>query len=151
MTEKLPRGVRRRGNSLCVYLTHPPDETHSNGYFSVRSLGNVTPKFAQDQRIIFQREIIANKYNPPAVRVEQVLFSVIATKATEHSKRHKRSWDGDAQRAKVFTAWWGTRAAASLTVEEIEKKLTENLAPDGLSWSKTTFNSLLKNPFLLQL
>jgi len=132
--EKLERGVRRRGNALVIYLTHP------DGRIERRSLGNVTPTFAKKQRIVFQRQIAEGRYLKPVPRTELVLFKTIADKAVEHSQRHKRCWDADKQRAGVFTAWWGSRPAESVTADEIEKKLTENLAPNGFCWSKTTFN-----------
>lgn len=132
--DRLPRGVRRRGNSLVVYLTHP------DGHIERRSLGIVTPKFASDQRTIFQREINEGKYLKPVPRTEQVLFKAIADKAVAHSQQYKRCWDADKQRAEVFATWWGTRPADSIIAEEIAAKLTENLVPNGFGWSKTTFN-----------
>ena len=89
--------MRRRGRSLVIYLTHP------DGRIERRSLGNVTPKFASNQRTIFERQITENKYLKPVPRVEQVLFETIADKAVEHSRRYKRTWDSDKQRARVFT------------------------------------------------
>lgn len=132
--ERLPRGVRRRGNSLVIYLTHP------DGHIERRSLGIVAPKFASDQRTIFQREINEGRYHKRVPRTEQVLFKAIADEAVAHSQQYKRCWDADKQRARVFTTWWGTRPADSITAEEIAAKLTENLAPNGSCWSKTTFN-----------
>jgi integrase len=132
--EKLERGIRRRGKSLVIYLTHP------DGHIERRSLGNVTPAFAKNQRIIFQREIAEGKYLKPVPRTEQILFKTIADKAVEHSRRYKRTWDSDEQRSRVFIDWWGHRPADSLTADEIGAKLTENLAPNGSCWSKTTFN-----------
>jgi integrase len=131
--EKLPRGIRRRGRSLYAYLTH-------DGKPELRSLGTVSVKFAEKQRTIWEREIAEGKYINPVPRTDQILFRTIADKAVEHSKRHKRSWGDDQQRTGVFKGWWGDRPANSLTPEEIDAKLTENLAPNGACWTKTTWN-----------
>ncbi len=132
--ERLPRGIRRRGNALYVYLTHP------DGRAERRSLGNISVKTAVLQRAEMQKQILEAKYIKPVPRTELLLFKTIADKAIEHSKRHKRCWDADEQRGKVFIAWWGSRPADSITPEEIETKLTENLAPNGCCWTKTTVN-----------
>src|SRR6267154_2382063 len=49
--EKLPRGIRRRGRSLEVYLTFP------DGHAERRSLSNLSVKMAVQQREIWRREI----------------------------------------------------------------------------------------------
>jgi integrase len=133
-TERLPRGVRRRGNSLVIFLTHP------DGHAERRSLGNVTPKFAEQQRQIFQREITEAKYVKPVARVARILFSTIADAALEHAKNYKRFWDSDTSRIKLLTAWWGDRFADEVTTQEIDSKLLENMAPRGLCWRESTSN-----------
>ena len=90
--EKLPRGIRRRGNSMIVYLTH------ADGHVERRSLGMVTVKFAEAQRTIFQREIAEGKYVKPVARVERILFSEIADKALRYAENYKRFWDSDTSR-----------------------------------------------------
>ena len=134
--EKLPRGIRRRGNSLIIYLTHP------DGHVERRSLGMVTVKFAKAQRVIFQREIAEGKYLKPVPRVERVLFSEIADKALKHAENYKRFWDSDTSRVKRPKEWWGDRFADEITTEAINDKFLENMAPAprGLGWCETTSN-----------
>jgi integrase len=131
---ELPRGIRRRGKAIVVYLTHP------DGRAERRSLGNVTVKLAEKLRAKFQLEITEGKYVKPAPRADLVSFKSIADAMVAHSKLHKRAWDGDEQRAKVFVEWWGAMPAAELTPVMIAEKLNANLAPNGLKWSKATFN-----------
>lgn len=132
--EVLPRGVRRRGRSLVIYLTHP------NGDIERRSLGKVTPKFAEQQRMIFEREIAEGRYLKPVPRTDQVLFSTICDQAIEHYKNYARCWDAVSQRSKVLKEWWGSRPADSITTQEINDKLLQNTGTRGLSWSPTTSN-----------
>jgi integrase len=132
--EELPRGIRRRGRSLLIYLTHP------DGHVELRSLGMVSVKFAESQRTIFQREIAEGRYLKPAPRVERVLFSEIADKALKHAENYKRFWDSDTSRVNRLKGWWGDRFADSITTEEIEEKFLGNMAPRGLAWCETTSN-----------
>jgi integrase len=131
---QLPRGLRKRGRSFVAFLTHP------DGRKERRTIGNVSLSTAIAQRQIWLREIAEGRYIKPVPRTDQTTFKSIAEKAVEHSKRHKRCWDGDEQRAKIFIGWWGGRPADSLTPDEIDRKFTENLDPEGFGWSKTTVN-----------
>lgn len=134
---KLPRGIRRRGNSLVVYLTFP------DGHAERRSLGNVSVGMAQEQRRVWQREIKEASYIKKVPRpepVEPISFSQIGDKEVERSKNYKSEWATDDSRVKLLKEWWGRRPADSLSSEEIEAKLLKNMAPppEGLSWSEST-------------
>lgn len=132
--EKLPRGIRRRGGSLVVYLSFP------DGHAERRSVGNLSVKMAKQQREIWQREITEGRYIQKVPRVERVPFSVIATKAVEYAENYKRSWDTDAGRVKRMKEWWGNRPADSITTQEIDQKLLENVSPRASCWTETTSN-----------
>lgn len=131
---ELPRGIRRRGSGYVAYLTHADGSTER------RSIGNVTLKMAEQQRQIWMREIAEGRYIKKVPRVERVLFSAIADKALEYGKTYKRSWDTDASRIKRMKDWWGRRFADSITTQEINQKLFENVSPRGLCWMETTSN-----------
>src|SRR5579871_6403880 len=98
--QKLPRGIRRRGHSLVAYLTH------SDGKFELRTLGNVTVKFAQRQREIWQREIEENRYIKPKPRTDMILLSDICDKAVDYFKNYTRTWDRAEAHVRRFKAWW---------------------------------------------
>jgi integrase len=133
--EKLPRGIRRRGKSLCAYLTH------LDGSFEIRTVkGLVTPKFAAQQREIWQREITEGRYLKPKPRTDLVLFSDICDKGLQYFKDYTRAWDATEGRIARFKEWWPSRAADSITTAEIDAVLLSNLAPRGLKWTKTTSN-----------
>lgn len=93
-----------------------------------------------DDGALLMREIAEGRYIKRVPRVERVLFSVIADKALEYGKNYKRSWDTDAGRIKRMKEWWGHRLAESITTQEINEKLFENVAPRGLCWTETTSN-----------
>lgn len=131
--EKLPRGVRRRGNSLIVYLT-------IDGKPELRSMGMVSPKTADTQRKIWQREIAEGRYVKPLPTIQRILFSTIADRALDHARNYSRFWDSTASRIKRMTEWWGTLAAASITTAMIDTQLLSNIAPRGLCWCETTSN-----------
>ena len=133
-TEKLPRGIRRRGSSLYAYLTLP------DGRFQLRAIGNVTVKMAEQQRQIWQREITENKYIKPKPRTDLVLFADICDKAVQHFKDYTRAWDAVQGRVARFKEWWPGRTAESITTAEIDAALLANIAPRGLKWTKTTSN-----------
>jgi len=139
-TEKLPRGIRQRGNSLVAYLTK------TDGSFVLRTIGNVSLKCAKRQREVWQREIEENKYIKPKPRTDIVLFSDICDRAVEHDKVYTRSWDAMEGRVKVFKEWWPNRTAESILSDEVEAKLRENV--DAGTGCRTTRNeyrvSLLK-------
>jgi len=132
--EKLPRGIRRRGSSLVIYLTHP------DGHAERRSLGNVSLKTAIREREVEQRKIEEGRYVKPVPRVNRVLFSGIVDAALEHAKNYKRCWNADSVRGKVLKTWWGVRPADSITTQEIDAKLLENVGPRGSKWTETTSN-----------
>src|ERR1700723_1489372 len=137
-TEKLPRGIRRRGDSLVVHFTR-------DGRKEARSLGRVTVKFAQGQREIFLREIAEGRYgNPvklePVVKAEPVSLADICDRAVEYYKAYTRCWDAVEGRVARLKEWWKGRTAESITTAEINEQLLANLAPHGLKWSKTTAN-----------
>jgi integrase len=130
----LPKGIQKRGNSLYAYLTH------ANGKIERRSLGNISPKLAEQQRQIWAREIAEGRYVKRVVRARVVLFSEIADAALESAKRYKRSWDTDESRIKRMKEWWGIRPADSITTTEIDKQFWDNISPRGAKWSETTSN-----------
>jgi integrase len=132
--QKLARGVRRRGNSLVVYLTHP------DGHAERRSMGMVSAKTAEAQRKIWQREIAEGRYVKPVPAVERVLFSTVADAALEHAKNYSRFWDSTSSRIGRMKEWWGTLPADSITTQDINDKLLANMAPRGLCWCETTSN-----------
>jgi integrase len=131
--KKLPRGIRRRGNSLIVYLT-------IDGKPELRSMGMVSPKTADTQRKIWQREIAEGRYVKPLPTIERILFSTVADHALDHAKNYSRFWDSTASRIKRMTEWWGTLAADSITTAMIDTQLLSNMAPRGLCWCETTSN-----------
>jgi integrase len=133
-TEKLPRGIRRRGKKLYAYLTFP------DGTFQLRVIGNVTVDFAETQRRIWEREIDESRYVKPKPRTDLVSFADICDRAVEHYKNYTRAWDGIEGRVAVFKQWWPGRMAESITTEEIDAQLLANVAPRGLKWTKCTSN-----------
>lgn len=132
--EALPRGIRRRGRSLYAYLTHP------DGHPELRAIGNVTIKFAEQQRNLWQREITEEKYLKRKPRTDLVSFSDICDRAIEYYKGYTRCWDAAEGRVKLFKAWWGDRKAEDITTQEIDAMLLANVEPRGLKWSLTTSN-----------
>ncbi len=133
-TERLPRGIRRRGGSLIVYLTL------ADGREQKRSVGCVTLKTAVRQREIWQREIEESKYIKPKPRTDLVSFSDICDSASEYYKNYTRAWDAAEGRIARFKEWWPGRAAESITTPEIDAQLLANVAPRGLKWTKCTSN-----------
>ena len=132
--EVLPRGIRRRGNSLVVFLTHP------NGTKERRSIGNVSLGMAKEQRAIWQRELKEGRYLKPKPRTDMVMFSDICDKAVQYRKNYTRSWDAIESHVARFKEWWTNRTAESINTKEIDAKLLANVAPNGLKWSQTTSN-----------
>jgi integrase len=132
-TEKLPRGIRRRGDSLVVHFTR-------DGRKESRSLGRVSVKFAQQQRAILLREIAENRYVKPKPRTDLVLFSDICDKAVKYFKNYTRAWDAIESRVARFKQWWPKRTAESITATEIDEMLLANVAPRGLRWTQCTSN-----------
>jgi integrase len=132
--EVLPRGIRRRGNSLVIFLTHP------DGHAERRSLGMVSVRTAIGQRQIEQRKIDEGRYVKPVPRVERVLFATIADCALEHAKNYSRFWDSTSSRIKRMKVWWGALPADSITTAMIDAQLLANTAPRGLCWCETTSN-----------
>jgi integrase len=133
-TEKLPRGIRRRGSMLYVYLTLP------DGRFHLRSVGHLTVKEAVRQREIWQREIAEAKYVKPKPRTDLVLFADICDQAIDYYKNFAKCWDAAEGRVARFKEWWPARAAESITTAEIDAQLLANTGTRGLQWSKTTAN-----------
>jgi integrase len=133
-TEKLPRGIRRRGRSLVVYLTL------ADGREQKRSVGCVTLKTAVRQREIWQREIEESRYVKPVPRTDRVLFSEICDSAAEYYKNYTRAWDAAEGRIARFKEWWPSRTAESITTAEIDAQLLANVAPRGLQWTRCTSN-----------
>jgi integrase len=131
--EELPRGIYRRGHSLVCYLT-------IDGKPKPRTIGRVTVKFAEQQRQIWQREILENRYVKPKPRTDLVLVSDICDRGVEYFKNYTRSWDRAECHAARFKEWWPNRTAESITTSEINAKLRENVAPNGLKWSERTSN-----------
>jgi len=133
--EKLPRGIRRRGKSLAAYLTH------LDGSFELRTVkGLVTPKFALQQREIWQREITEGRYLKPKPRTDLVLFSDICDAGLQYFKDYTRCSDAAEGRITVYKEWWGGRTAESITAADIDAQLLANVAPRGKKWSQTTSN-----------
>jgi len=134
--EKLPRGIRRRPNSpsLYAFLTHP------DGTREFRSIGTVTPKFAANQRAIWQREIMEGRYVKKVPRVEKVLFGTIADNFLTHAQNYHRFWDSTASRVSRLKGWWKGRTADSITTAEVDAQFLANVAPRGLKWNETTSN-----------
>jgi integrase len=133
-TEQLPRGLRRRGNSLVAYLTK------TDGSFELRTIGNVSLKCAKRQLEVWQREIEESRYVKPKPRTDLVLFSDICDKAIEHFKNYTRAWDAIESRVKRFKEWWPNRTAESIGTSEINAQLLANVALRGLKWTETTSN-----------
>jgi integrase len=102
----------------------------------------VTPKFALEQRNVWMREIREGKYVKKVPRTDQVLLETIADRYLEHAKNYHRFWDSTASRIALMKSkeWWKGRTAASITSDEIDAKLLENKAPNGLKWNETTCN-----------
>jgi integrase len=132
--EKLPRGIRRRGGSLIVYLTL------ADGREQKRSVGCVTLKTAVRQREIWQRDIEESKYIKPKPRTDLVSFSDICESAVEYYKNYTRGWDAAEGRIARFKEWWPGRTAESITTQEVDALLLANVVPRGLKWTKCTSN-----------
>jgi integrase len=67
---KLPRGIRRRGNALVVSFAGP------DGRIERRSLGPVSLQFAEEQRKIFQRQVREGVYVGCKPRVKETVYTV---------------------------------------------------------------------------
>lgn len=132
--ERLPRGIRRRGSSLYVYLTH------DDGKPELRSIGNVSVECAKQQRAIWQREIAESKYVKPKPRTDLALFADICDRALDYYKNYTRGWDAAEGRIARFKEWWKGRTAESITTQEIDEVFLANVAPRGLKWTKCTSN-----------
>jgi integrase len=65
-SEKLPRGIRRRGDALVVSFAL------ADGSIERRSVGTVSVSYAIEQRAIFQRQVRENCYEPKRPRVKEV-------------------------------------------------------------------------------
>jgi hypothetical protein len=65
-----------------------------------------------------------------SLRQRTVTFGEIADDALEYSRQHKRSYKDDQSRMKRLKEWFGNRAAESLTVGEIEKRLSDTAAEE---------------------
>ena len=131
---RLPRGIRKRGNSYVAYLTH------SDGRAERRTIGNVTLKVAEQQRQIWMREITEGRYLKKLPRARAALFREIADLVLEKAKLFKRSWDADAGRIAKMKQWWGYLPINSITTEQIDEQLLANVTPRGACWSEATSN-----------
>jgi integrase len=67
-----------------------------------------------------------------------VLFRELLNDALEDARAHCNSWRTHESRAKFVLAWFGERAAESITPQELDRRLTE--AAQNRSWKPSTVN-----------
>lgn len=119
--EKLPRGIRRRGDSLVVSFAL------ANGTIERRSLGMASVGYAVEQLGIFKRQVREGIYESRKPRVQEAkaitcvdLWTAYLADATNREKRVDR----------LKTAWthlvlpFGEKAAAEITTRHIVEYAT---------------------------
>jgi site-specific recombinase XerD len=74
----------------------------------------------------------------PKLRRPTAMFAEIAETCLDYSRTHKRSYRDDAYRMKRLLDWFGSRAAESITSQEIEQALTD--AAESNEWLPGTSN-----------
>ncbi len=97
-------------------------------------------------------EILQGKKLPESLRQRAVLFSELAADTLEFSKAHKLSHRIDGSRMKTLVGWIGTRAADSITPQEIER--WQSAQQRDANWKPSTVNrhrSLLSLTYRLAL
>lgn len=97
-------------------------------------------------------EALQGKKLPEKLRRATVTFADISRDALAYSKIHKRSYRDDAYRMKQLQSWFGSRAAESITAQDIEQALTDAAESNG--WLPGTINrhrSLLSLTYRLAL
>jgi site-specific recombinase XerD len=130
----LPPGIRRRGDSLYAYLTHP------DGKPELRWIGIVSPKVANQQRGIWEREIAEGRYVKKVVPAGAVSFAEIENDwLALQREEYQNSLQSTESRVKLIHEWFGSEAASDITAKDIEAKLKE--AATQRKWAKATYNS----------
>lgn len=124
--EKLPRGIRRRGNSLIVSFAL------DDGRIERRSLGPVSMGWAEEQRKIFQREVREGTYqkrHPRPVPEKEVTCADLWTAYRENCETR------DVKRIDRLTLAWkhlepvfGTRPASAVKPRDIAEYIAARRA-----------------------
>ena len=83
-------------------------------------------------------EALQGKKLPETLRQRVVLFGEIGDDALGYSRGHKRSYRDDESRMKRLKEWFGGREAGSLSGPEMERRLSDVAAAEGLAAS--TYN-----------
>lgn len=99
-----------------------------------------------------KNEALQGKKLPEKLRRAAVAFAGIAKDALVYSETHKRSYRDDKYRMKQLVDWFGSRAAESITPQDIEQALTD--AAELNNWLPGTVNrhrSLLSMTYRLAL
>jgi len=130
--QKLPRGIRKRGNSFEVFLTHP------DGHSERRSLGCVSLETAKLTRSRWQLELLEGKYIKKVQRAGAATFKEIAADYLEQQRENPKSFQTTESTMKRVAAWFEDRLARDITDDEIAAKLKEVAAEN--EWADATFN-----------
>lgn len=92
-------------------------------------------------------EVLQGNKLPEQFRAKKVTFSELADDAIEWSKAHKLTWEDDEIRLKPMRVAFGTRAAESITPQEIERwfalegvSRNKGKRREGKTWKPATFN-----------
>jgi site-specific recombinase XerD len=97
-----------------------------------------------------KQQALEGRKLPERLRRAAVSFAEIASDALAYSKTHKGSYRDDAYRMKRLLDWFGSRAAESITSQEIENALTEEAeAREWFPGTSNRYRSLLSMTFRL--
>lgn len=140
--EKLPKGVFEKVPGSKVYWIRYADAT---GRIRREKAGNKGAAIKLYQKR--KTEVLQGKKLPEQFRAKPVTFSELADDAIEWAKSHKLTWEDDEIRLKPLREAFGSRAAESITPQDIERWF----ASEGVSrnkdrkrnrrkWKPATFN-----------
>ena len=92
-------------------------------------------------------EVLQGKKLPANLRAKAVTFSELADDALEWAKAHKLTWEDDEIRLKPMREAFGSRAAESITPQDIERWFrsagtcrNKDSKRNGKQWKPATFN-----------
>ncbi len=83
-------------------------------------------------------EALQGRKLPESIRSRSVTFDRLADAALAYSRARKRSYGDDVIRMAKLRQWFGSRPAAEITPQEIERRLTE--ASEAHRWKPATTN-----------
>lgn len=129
--EKLPRGIRRRGNSLVVSFAL------ADGTIERRGLGMVSVSFAVEQLGIFKRQVRENCYQPkrPRVLEVKVVHYTVNDLKTAYLVDYENRGGKDSGRLEIawnhLKAMFGTKRVEDVTTNDVNQYIQTRRA-DGV-------------------